>query len=279
MISTMTKWMINPEIVFFFMEPISKHGLSFFEMASEIEGEDYAVAKELVENLFYDMAFLSTKYDNDQFCDLPYTYRERQLDSILLPALSKLCDSKVFVELPTRRQCSNRRFQVDESSGRIDYWCLYKDYSFVIELKHSYDCFTTDTTREDTVTERWIKMNEQLQSIAKDARRYSEATKGVIRIGLHIITSYSDKNPDNQLINSFKESIPGTFDRFTRDLGKRYPSLRPNVLICWKIPSRIVMDLDQSFPGLWCIGKVYPAIKHQGAKEYRSAKEEGETEV
>ena len=257
------------------IKPISRHGLSFFEMASEIEGDDFAVAKELVENLFYDMAFLSTKYDNDQFSDLPYTYRERQLDSILLPALSKLCDSKVIAELPTKRQCSNWRFQVDESSGRIDYWCLYKDYSFVIELKHSYDCFTTDTTREDAVTDRWIKMNEQLQSIAKDVRQYSETTKGVIRIGLHIITSYSDKKPDNQLINGFKESIPGTFDRFTRDLGKRYPSLRPNVLICWKIPSRIVMDLnlDQTIPGLWCIGKVYPAIKHKGAKEYQSAKE------
>lgn len=249
------------------MQQISKHGLSFFEMTPDIDGEDFAIAKELVESLFFNMAKLSTKYDNDQFCDLPYTYRERQLDSILLPALSKLCDSKVFVELPAIRKCSNRRFQVDESSGRIDYWCIYKDYSFVIELKHSYDCFTTDITRDDAVTDRWIKMNEQLQSIEKEVKQYSEMTKGVIRIGLHIITSYSDKTPNNQLINSFKESIPATFDRFKKDLGKPYPSLRPNMLICWKIPSKIVMDLAQTFPGLWCIVKIYPAIKHEGAKE------------
>ena len=249
------------------MQQISKHGLSFFEVASEVEGEDYAIAKELMENLFYDMAFLSTKYDNDQFCDLPFTYRERQLDSVLLPALSKLCDSKVLAELPAIRRYSNRRTQVDESSGRIDYWCLYKDYSFVIELKHSYDCFTTDVTREDTVADRWITMNEQLRSIEKEVKQYSESTKGVIRIGLHIITSYSDKNPDNQLINRFKESIPDTFERFRIDLGKHYPSLKPNVLLCWKIPSRIVKDMDQTFPGLWCVVKIYSAIKHKGAKE------------
>lgn len=250
------------------MKQVSRHSLSFFEMASEADGKDFAVAKELVENLFFDMAFLSTKYDNDQFCDLPFTYRERQLDSILLPALSKLCDSKVFVELPAIRQCSNRRFQVDESSGRIDYWCIYKNYSFVFELKHSYDCFTTDITREDTVINRWIKMNEQLQSIEKEVKQYSEMTKGVIRIGFHIITSYSDKSPDNKLINRFKESIPGTFERFATDLGRRYPSLRPNILMCWKIPSRIVKDyLDQTIPGLWCIVKVYPSVSHKGAKE------------
>ena len=249
------------------MEQISKHGLSFFEMASEVDGEDFAVAKELVENLFFGMAKLSTKYDNDQFCDLPYTFRERQLDSVLLPVLSKLCDSKVFVELPAIRQCANRRFQVDESSGRIDYWCVYKDYSFVIELKHSYDCFTTDTTRDNTVTKRWIKMNEQLQSIENEIKEYGEETKGVIRIGLHIITSYSDKSPDNQLLSCFKESIPETFERFKKDLGKQYPSLRPNLLICWKIPTRIVFDEEQTFPGLWCVAKLYPAITHKGAKE------------
>ena len=249
------------------MEPISRHGLSFFEMTSEVDGEDFAVAKELVENLFFGMAKLSTKYDNDQFCDLPYTFRERQLDSVLLPVLSRLCDSKVLVELPAKRQCKNRRPQVDESSGRIDYWCMYKDYSFAIELKHSYDCFTTDTTRDNTVTERWIKLNEQLDSIKKDVKQYGEESKGVIRIGLHIITSYSDKSPDNQLLSSFKESIPETFERFKKDLGKQYPSLRPNLLICWKIPTRIVFDEEQTFPGLWCVAKLYPAITHKGAKE------------
>ena len=54
---------------------IKKHNLSFVEAFSEnYEGESFIVAKDLVNNLFFDMAKLCTKYSNKIFCDLPYTY-------------------------------------------------------------------------------------------------------------------------------------------------------------------------------------------------------------
>lgn len=245
----------------------NKHGLSFVEYSVDKEGKEFAIAKELVECLFFDMAKLCTKYSNDVFHDLPYTYKERCLDCVLLPSLSKLCDGNVLTELPVTRQCDNRRFQLSPYTGRIDYWCIYKGYSFVIELKHSYDCFTTTTTREKEVTELWITMNEQLQSVEKEIRQYVEKTKGIIRLGLHIITSYSDKAPDSSLINQFKKSIPDTIERFQRDLAKPYRSLKPDLLICWKIPTKIVMEEQPTFPGLWAIAKIYPAITHDGAKK------------
>lgn len=245
----------------------NKHGLSFVEYSVDKEGKEFAIAKELVECLFYDMAKLCTKYCNETFCDLPYTFSERSLDSVLLPALAKLCDSRVIVELPTTRQWEQPDLQKREYTGHIDYWCIYKDYSFIIELKHSFDCFNTPETREDKVTSRWIKMNKQLKSVEKDVKQYIEKTKGVIRLGLHIITSYSDKEPNNSLINQFKKSIPDTIERFKRDLAKPYRSLKPDMLICWNIPSRIVLDGEQTFPGLWAIAKIYPAITHDGAKK------------
>jgi hypothetical protein len=245
------------------MDNYKKHGLSFVKLDIVPKNDSNDVAKDLVENLFVYMAKLSTKYDNETFCDLPYTYSERRLDSVLLPALSKLCKTKVLVEIPAIRQCSNRRFKVDESSGRIDYWCIYKDYSFAIELKQSFDCFTTNSTRERKVIKPWLKMNEQLQSLGIDLKQYQEATKGVIRIGLHIITSYSDKPPCNQLIKQFNDSISDTSERFLKDLSKKYHSLRPDLILCWKIPTRIIMDIDQTFPGLWAVVKIYPAIKHK----------------
>ena len=246
------------------MEKIKRHGLSFVKVDIVPNGESNAVAKDLVENLFYYMAKLSTKYDNEMFCDLPYIYSERRLDSVLLPALSKLCNTKVLVEIPAIRQCSNRRFQVDESLGRIDYWCIYKDYSFVIELKQSFDCFTTNSTRERKVIKPWLKMHEQLQSLEVDIKEYQEATKGVVRNGLHIITSYSGKPPCNQLIKQFNDNISDTFDRFFKDLSKKYHSLKPNLMLCWKVPTKIIMDVDQTFPGLWAVVKIYPAIEHKG---------------
>lgn len=249
------------------MEDLKKNGLSFVEMDMLPNSESNTIAKELIEQLFFNMAKLSTKYANSIFWDLPYTYSERRLDSVLLPALSKLCDSKVLVEIPAIRQCSNRRFKVDESSGRIDYWCIYKNYSFVIELKQSFDCFTTSKTREKKVIDLWLEMNKQLQSIDKEIVKYEEASKGVVRIGLHIITSYSDKEPNTQLIKQFNDGIENTANRFVKDLSKKYSSLKPDLLVCWKIPKRIVIGEEQTYPGLWAITKIYPAVKHQGAIE------------
>ncbi len=244
---------------------IRRLGLKFEEVSAESKDIEFSIAKELIENLFIGMSKLSTKYDNELFSDLPYTYSERPLDAVFLPVLSKLCNSMVMVEVPATRQCDNKRFLVEKASGRIDYWCIYKGYSFIIELKHSFDCFTTAVTRYRKVTQRWIKMNEQLQSLEREIKQYEEATLGVIRIGLHIITSYSDKSPNNQLIAQFNESIPELFERFHKDLAKPYPSLKPNMMICWKIPKRIIMNDIYTFPGLWAIAKIYPAIKHRGA--------------
>ena len=248
------------------MTDYKRYHLSFIEQAADKENEDYIIAKDLVENLFYGMANLSTKYANNVFFDLPYTFSERCLDSVLLPALSKICNSQVLVEYPVTRRSSNRRQQIDDSSGRIDYWCVYNGYSFVIELKHSYDCFSSTKTREDKVTSRWITMNDQLDSVKKEIMDFEEKTKGVIRLGLHIVTSYSDKAPNASLITQFKNSIPKTFERFQSDLAKPYQSLKPDLIICWKIPAKIVLRGVQTFPGLWAIAKIYPASKHRGSK-------------
>ena len=108
-------------------------------------------------------------------------------------------------------------------------------------------------------------MHEQLQSLEKEIKKYEEATKGVIRIGLHTITSYSSQKPDTQLLKAFKYCIPETFERFQKEFGKKYPSLKPDFIICWKIPTKIVESYECTYPGLWAVTKIYPAIKHHGA--------------
>lgn len=252
------------------MDRINKYGLTFFETSTDSEEESYLIAKELIEKLFFNMSKLCTKFCNDFFVDLPYTYRERQLDCVILPALAKLCNSMVFTELPSKRFCNNRHFQVDEYNGWIDYWCLYKNYSFVIELKHSYDCFSNPITDTRT-TKRWIEMNKQLESSETQIKDFGEKTKRVVRIGLHIITSKLKKEPSNQIITEFNNSISSTFDRLQKDLqynsGKRYPTYKPDLIICWKIPPKIVMEYDETYPGLWAITKICKAIKHKGAIE------------
>ena len=64
-------------------------------------------------------------------------------------------------------------------------------------------------------------MHEQLQSLEKEIKKYEEATKGVIRIGLHTITSYSSQKPDTQLLKAFKYCIHETFESFQKEFGKK----------------------------------------------------------
>ncbi|MGM9764429.1 MAG: hypothetical protein ACI3ZQ_10465 [Candidatus Cryptobacteroides sp.] len=226
----------------------------------------YIVTKEFVEKLFCGVSKLSTRYDNDIFSELPYIYTERRLDCVILPVLSKICKGLVLDEYPVQRQCSTNKFYVDNSAGRIDYWCVYGGYSFVIELKHSFDCFTTERTSESKVIKSWYKMNEQLESIKKKVRFFEEKTKGVILLGLHFITSYSDRVPNEILTRQFKKKIPEIMGRLPKDVSKRYPSLKPEIIIGWSIPAKIVLNGELTFPGLWAMAKISDAIQHHGSR-------------
>lgn len=112
----------------------------------EYDDESYKISHEFVKDLFKVFVKLAIKFSNNQYniIDKPYLYRERQLDSLIIPALSLICDGCVIGELPLIR---SSKFE-DDSSGRIDYWCIYKEYSFVIEVKHGYDNYKNDITRK-----------------------------------------------------------------------------------------------------------------------------------
>lgn len=237
-------------------------GLDFEIMESNNADEAFLISKELVENLFQRMAKVCEKFCNEKFCDLPYYYTERRLDSVILPVLSELCDSIVMTELPTERK---RRGEEKPHKGRIDYWCIYKDYSFVIELKHSFDVFTTDKTRKNSFIGRWNTMIKQLKEVKSDVKTFSEKTKGVIRLGLHMVSSRSFQYPDEELIDIFNREFPETMERFSKIGGSKH---KPDLVMCWKIPRKIILheDNDVTIPGLWVLAKFFPPIPHQGSK-------------
>lgn len=234
---------------------VTKNGLSFEEKIADKDSEGFSAAKKLVRNLFFDMAELCTHYCNKMFCDMPYSYTERCLDSVLLPALSKLCNYMVWVEYPTERKLRGKA----PKNGRIDYVCIYQGYTFVIELKHGYDCFNSTSTKK-TVHDHWETMIGQLKSVERYVKLFEESTRGVIRIGLQIVSSYSEKDFGDELMDKFRSSIPKTFEQFKRDLN-------PDMMICWKIPEGIATQDPWKIPGLWVLAKIYDPILHQGAKQ------------
>lgn len=244
--------------------------------------EEYLVYYDFVKKILIGFAeqsmnLNSTKYD---IIDFPFLYTERRLDSVILPILSSLCKGLVLTEYPVNRKKVNRRNEDEDnniSRGRIDYWCIYKDYSFVIELKHSYDCITTKNTRKEKLIDRWIYMNsEQLNTIKSDIKKFTEKTKGVIRLPLHFITTYARMQNDNNTIFNNNQEINETFDRILKDViidttnGKRIkrPQLVPDFIALWKINPTLSENFNEIYPGVILLSKFYEPIMHEGSKDY-----------
>ena len=257
------------------MRKWEKDGLEFKIWTADLDNKAQNVTKDLLKNLMYEMATLSLKFDNPRYklYNPPYTYTERRLDGILLPALSKICNGYVMTEMPVTRQYTNEEHQKVESSGRADYWCIYKNYSFVIELKQGYDCYTTPDSTTGKLKRTWNTMNKQLKIVESTCKSLLEKTEGVIRLGITVITSYSDKEPDDEQILIFRNNINKIHDHLYRDLGDYRSKTKPDMSICWIIPTDIVYGYDQqalqTFPGLWIMAKTYEPINHKGARMYK----------
>lgn len=251
------------------LEYIKSSSIKLLVAKSEDTEEYYAVGKSFMIDLLMGMAKLSVKYSQHQIIDFPYLYSERQLSSIILPTLSRLCNGAVLAELPARRCCCLKYHEKEDSFGRIDYWCIYKDYSIIIEVKHSFDAFLTEVTRERPVVKRWEYMTiDQLQSIKSEVKQYEEQTKGVIRLGLQFVVSYSDKRPTRALVNEYKSKLPDILYRLERDVCKCKPSItKPDFMACWFPPMQMILCEENTFPGLILMGKIFRPIQHKGSKE------------
>lgn len=135
--------------------------------------------------------------------EAPFVYGEKQLHSIILPAMTKITDA-VLTEAPVARKwsCAEER---DNSHGWVDYWCRYRDVDFLIELKHGF--ISTKTARPDKhKVQQWLEANKQLDVIEEEAKNYGAYSKGTIRVAMSILVAYdrttkeefsTDINPEN----------------------------------------------------------------------------------
>ena len=236
------------------------------------DDEGIMIAYKFVKELFCrvcerSLMFCSSKY---HFTEYPFLYRERQLDSVVLPVISELCKGIVIAEYPIIRDSYLKGYEKDNSKGRIDYWCIYKDYSFIIEMKHSYEFLNNNITNGERLIKRWEKMTiGQLQDIRKDAHHFGEKTNGIIRIGLHFITPYSSCDRDKQVLAEYITKQKDILIRLSEDVSQLKPkTTTPNFLASWSLPNKekyLDVPFNGTYPGLMLLGKMFPSIQHVGS--------------
>ncbi len=240
--------------------------------------ESMMIAYKFVKELFCRVCKQSLRFCNSKYgiIEYPFLFRERQLDSVVLPVISTLCKGLVIAEYPIVRDSNMKGFEKDDSNGRVDYWCIYKEYSFIIEMKHSYDAFKTDTTNDARLIQRWETMTvSQLQDIRNEIKHFGEKTKGMIRLGLHFITPYSDCDRKMDDVVLFEGRQKDILRRLSRDVCRSKPkTTMPNFMASWVLPRKdkfFEVPIKGIYPGLMLLGKFFPMISHDGCIEYNNS--------
>lgn len=131
--------------------------------------------------------------------DLAYTYREKQLNTVIVPALHKLSD--VFLcEHPIGRNAQGTKG--NDTLGWLDYWVKYKSTDFNIELKHGYHGLQNkNQTRESTCNE-WETAKSQLKKITNHDHAMNSK---VLNIALMVIITYTSQEKYEGNMSECKE--------------------------------------------------------------------------
>ncbi|MCQ2148045.1 MAG: hypothetical protein MJZ16_11085 [Bacteroidales bacterium] len=206
--------------------------------------------------------------------DMPYYYSERRFDSVVLPVLHNLCNGLVLTELPVERIDRKTKEVIGSGHGRVDYWCIYRGYTFVIEMKRTLHNLNGTTIRQHSMIERWQEMHDQLETAREDLKGYTEKTKGIIPIGLHFVTTRTNSTEclNEESYYDYMESCEELIDEFKDSLAN--PSVgkkvKPDYSAAWLIPKNVALssikDYEMICPTVMLFGQIGRVIKHVGSK-------------
>lgn len=169
---------------------------------TELEKKDEIVDEfltELVQKFFkYSLKHIKTIKKETKIFDIPFTGRERQLQTLLVSSFNDL-RTAVMAEVYIKNGNKQRW---------IDYWCKYKNSKnkigdFFIEIKHEYinvkGFFGNKTLLRRKTLDSWLKGQEQLDSLKSGAKDFwlnnSRAKKYRILLIILPIFEGSEKSP------------------------------------------------------------------------------------
>lgn len=157
-----------------------------------------------------------------------FAFREKQLQSILIPAFRSISDFAIY-EAPAYRNYMVKG-KLDFSHGWNDIVCSYRDVCFIIEIKHDYLASKTLIPNQ-RLADVWKSAKGQVSASYNDSLWYAKRSKrGVFRLSLLVSPIYRYSSQIEKL------TIEDTVDSellFNAIRKKLKPS--PNYLALWKL--------------------------------------------
>lgn len=233
----------------------------------KIKGHGEKVTKELLTTLLHRIVVRSTGYYDEASSiirnpgdrDQVFAYREKQFHSVVCPAIADL--TRYFlIENPLTRKSAGEK----EYSGSVDYWLYYKDYSYMIELKHAYFAYTRPDNPRANAMERFSEALQQLRNIRMEECRSLRFGRGLRKIALEAIVFYRDSKRKSTLEADIRNR---NFRALYRKL-LRVPEFRhnSNLNALWVLKKRLVSPIEYSnaleiYPAVAFIGNIFDVVK------------------
>lgn len=168
--------------------------------------------------------------------DQPFAYRERQLHTVLFPAVSK-SSSSAFLELPVTR---HPRGGVP-ASGWVDYWARERQTVFLIEVKHGFHAFGSGRLRKNSGA-LWAAGSAQLMSLrAKEIRdqAFLDSDK-IVLVMLLFVPTWIFRRTKTRMKSALKSSRQSILNDH-EDVRKCLSRPAPSWSACWSVPEKMRM--------------------------------------
>lgn len=218
---------------------------------SNVEGDGARVTKDFLRELLKNIVKRSTKY-YEETGEHAFTYRERQLHSVVCPSIADITSSYLMENPLTRKPAGEEEYR-----GSVDYWISYKNYSFLMELKHTFFAYRNADNPRESITKKFVSAIEQLKNIRKDeCRALTINNKGLIKIALLTVVFYKGSKDANLKEDLKHRDFKSLFRKLVNNTELKH---RSNLRSLWVLHERLVEPVDYRN-----LSEIYPAVAFVG---------------
>jgi hypothetical protein len=224
------------------------------ELGVEFSKEDddgSRVAKDFLEKLVKNIIKRSIKY-YEATEDHVFTYREKQLHSVVCPSIADITDS-YLIEHPLKRK---RRGEKQAHHGNVDYCVRHRNTTFLLELKHTYFAYRNTNYPRKSIVEKFEDALDQLKKIPRNQYSTLLTSDFLLKVALETIVFYRSSKNKNLEDNLESAIFKQAFEKMLVSTGL---STKSNFQALWIINRKFVTPFpaDKS-------NDIYPAVAFVG---------------
>lgn len=185
--------------------------------------------------------------------DYVFSYGERQMHSVVCPSIAAITKAYLMEHSLARKPPGE-----DKYPGRVDYWVSYRNYSFLMELKHGYFAYKRTSNPRQDLLKKFNSAIDQLKSIRKDECEWiGGGDKGLFKIAFLTITFFSGSQSETKRDELKNEELKSHFDEMMKNSGLAKMTNLRALWILDKFEPVEYSNAVQIFPAVAIVGQVF----------------------